>query len=72
MDATEFRFEGIVEGEITETPLGTQGFGYDSVFIPAGYTQTFAQMDADLKNKISHRGKAIEKLVKFLKDNLSN
>jgi XTP/dITP diphosphohydrolase len=72
MDATEFRFEGTVEGEITESPRGTNGFGYDSVFVPAGYTQTFAEMEAGLKNKISHRAIAIKKLVKFLKDNISN
>lgn len=72
LDATEYRFEGIVNGYIIEKPRGTQGFGYDPVFVPEGYDRTFAEMDAELKNKISHRGRAIEKLVKFLKEDLSN
>ncbi len=68
MDATEYRFEGIINGSITENPSGTQGFGYDPVFVPEGYKQTFAEMGPDLKNQISHRGLAIEKLVRFLKE----
>jgi XTP/dITP diphosphohydrolase len=70
LDATEHRFEGIVHGTIIEKPRGAQGFGYDPVFVPEGYDQTFAEMSADLKNKISHRGLAIEKLVRFLKEDL--
>lgn len=70
MDATEYRFEGIVNGFITENPKGTQGFGYDPVFVPDGYDITFAEMDVHLKNQISHRGRAIEKLVRFLKENI--
>ena len=61
------QFEGIVEGSITERPAGTNGFGYDPVFVPDGYDQTFAEMPAELKNSISHRGRAIAKLVAFLK-----
>ena len=72
MDATEFRFEGIVEGKILESPRGTQGFGYDPVFVPDGFNETFAEMTAEQKNKISHRGRAVEKLVKFLKEDLAN
>lgn len=72
LDAAEFRFEGIVEGKILENPRGTQGFGYDPVFVPDGFTQSFAEMSAEQKNKISHRGRAIEKLVKFLKEDLAN
>ncbi len=62
-------FEGIAEGEIIETPRGRQGFGYDPVFRPSGYELTFAEMDADEKNRISHRGRAVEKLVTYLKLN---
>lgn len=70
LDAVEFRFEGIVNGYIIEKPRGVQGFGYDPVFVPEGYDCTFAEMEPALKNKISHRGIAVEKLVKFLKEDL--
>lgn len=59
-------FEGRVDGTIIETPRGTDGFGYDPVFMPDGYTETFAEMSAEEKNKISHRGRAMAKLVEFL------
>jgi XTP/dITP diphosphohydrolase len=72
LDATEYRFEGVINGRISENPHGTQGFGYDPVFVPDGYDQTFAEMDPDLKNKISHRGLAVEKLVRFLKEDVLN
>lgn len=62
----EHQFEGSVEGVITKDKHGAEGFGYDPVFLPHGYTQTFAEMPAELKNKISHRGKAVVKLVDFL------
>lgn len=62
-----FTFEGEVKGEIIREKRGEEGFGYDPVFIPEGYLQTFAEMDLNLKNKISHRAKAIEKFVMFLK-----
>ena len=62
-------FEGIVEGEIAENHHGDKGFGYDPIFIPNGYSQTFAQMSLDEKNMISHRSIAIKKLVDFLKTN---
>lgn len=58
--------EGIVNGRIIECRSGASGFGYDPVFIPDGYAQTFAQMSLEEKNKISHRGKATRKLVEFL------
>lgn len=60
-------FEGVVNGTIVEERLGFFGFGYDSVFVPEGYDKTFAQMSEKDKNLISHRGKAIKKLVDFLK-----
>ena len=62
----EFRFEGVVKGKITFKPDGVQGFGYDPIFIPNGYHQTFAQMNSDQKNKISHRAIALSKLSDFL------
>lgn len=59
-------FEGVVEGEIAETETGHAGFGYDPIFIPNGINCTFAEMTAEEKNRISHRGKAVEKLVNYL------
>ena len=61
-----YLFEGIIEGEITELPSGSSGFGYDPIFRPKGYSQTFAEMPIDLKNNISHRAIAVQKLVAFL------
>ena len=60
-------FEGIVNGEIIAERKGIKGFGYDPVFLPAGYSQTFAEMPLMEKNKISHRARAVSKLVDFLK-----
>ena len=67
IDGKECLFEGIVEGKITIGKRGSAGFGYDPIFQPDGYSQTFAEMDLSLKNSISHRGKAVSKLVDFLK-----
>jgi XTP/dITP diphosphohydrolase len=55
-------FEGVVEGKIAERPCGSHGFGYDPVFIPNGFEETFAGLPVDVKNNISHRAKAIRKL----------
>ena len=60
-------FEGSVEGEVVDLPRGTNGFGYDPVFQPKGFEQTFAEMAAELKNKISHRAKAIAALCEALR-----
>lgn len=60
-------FEGIVEGEIIHTPRGSGGFGYDPIFVPAGFQQTFAEMPLEIKNTISHRAKAINALTEYLK-----
>ncbi len=65
-DGKEHYFEGIINGEIIKVRKGTSGFGYDSIFVPEGYTQTFAEMGNDIKNKISHRAIATQKLCKFL------
>lgn len=62
----EHLFEGIVNGEITLKKSGTEGFGYDPVFRPEGYAVTFAEMAPELKNRISHRGRATARLIEFL------
>lgn len=66
IDGKEHLFEGIIKGEITNNRKGTSGFGYDPIFVPEGYTQTFAEMGNELKNQISHRAVATNKLCKFL------
>ena len=67
MDDKEYLFEGICNGAIGETEKGNNGFGYDPVFIPDGSSLTFAEMTMEEKNKFSHRKKAMEKLINFLK-----
>jgi XTP/dITP diphosphohydrolase len=64
----EYLFEGRVDGEILKERRGNAGFGYDPIFRPDGFEQSFAEMDADLKNSMSHRGRAVQKLVIFLND----
>lgn len=63
----EYLFEGVCKGKIITEEKGTQGFGYDPIFQPDGYDKTFAELDAEEKNKISHRGRALEKFLEFLK-----
>ena len=59
-------FEGIVRGTIIEERRGDEGFGYDPIFVPDGYSQTFAQLGSEVKNRISHRAKAVEQLAQYL------
>ncbi|HOB85341.1 MAG TPA: non-canonical purine NTP diphosphatase [Bacteroidales bacterium] len=66
LEGEEYIFEGIVNGRIISVRRGSDGFGYDPVFVPEGYTRTFAEMSLTGKNKISHRARAIEKLRIFL------
>ena len=66
LDDQKHIFDGVVEGVITPEKIGKGGFGYDPVFIPKGYDKTFAELPISVKNKISHRGRAITKLITFL------
>lgn len=69
INGNEMFFEGIVDGEILHQPIGQLGFGYDPIFRPEGFSTSFAEMDLVLKNSISHRGRAFEKLIHYLKNN---
>ena len=60
-------FEGIVRGTISREKQGTEGFGYDPIFVPEGYEESFAQLGMDIKNGISHRARAVAKLAEYLK-----
>ena len=66
IDGKEYLFEGIINGIITTEKSGANGFGYDPIFLPNGYTETFAEMSSDIKNVISHRAKAMKQLVEFV------
>lgn len=66
LDGKEYQFEGIVNGTILSEKQGEKGFGYDPIFMPEGYDRSFAEIDMDIKNKISHRGLAVQKLIAFL------
>ncbi len=68
IEGREYLFEGRVDGEILPERRGRAGFGYDPIFRPDGFQHSFAEMDADLKNSMSHRGRAVQKLVRFLMD----
>ncbi len=67
LNGKSYQFEGVVKGTILTKEQGDYGFGYDPIFQPEGYQQTFAEMDMSTKNRISHRGRAVQKLVDFLK-----
>ena len=67
LNGKEYQFEGIAVGKIRTELSGNEGFGYDPIFEPEGYDVTFAEMDMMEKNKVSHRGKAVKKLLEFIK-----
>ena len=69
IDGKEHIFEGEAKGEIISQKFGIDGFGYDPIFKPEGFDVTFAEMSLEDKNKISHRGKAVRKLIEFLNNN---
>ena len=66
LDDQEYLFDGIIKGQINREKRGTEGFGYDPIFQPEGYSKTFAELGDDVKNTVSHRAKAVQKLVDFL------
>ena len=66
LNGKEYLFEGIVNGSIIEEKRGNSGFGYDPIFVPENYTETFAELGNDIKNQISHRAEAVKKLIDFL------
>lgn len=66
LNGSEHLFEGVVKGKITENKRGSNGFGYDPVFIPNGYNHTFGELSNEIKNGISHRAVAMEKFTAFL------
>lgn len=69
IDGEEKLFEGCVKGVISNEKMGDAGFGYDPIFIPEGFSESFAQMSSEMKNSMSHRYRATEKLCKYLKEN---
>ena len=69
IEGEEKLFEGNVKGIISNEKMGDAGFGYDPIFIPEGFSESFAQMSSEMKNSISHRYRATEKLCKYLKEN---
>jgi XTP/dITP diphosphohydrolase len=70
LEGKTYFFEGEVKGTIIRNPIGTKGFGYDPIFIPEGYDKTFAELDLAIKNTISHRARAVQKLITFLSQNV--
>jgi XTP/dITP diphosphohydrolase len=66
LDGTYFQFEGSVNGQITQSPRGVGGFGYDPIFVPENQTKTFAEMSLSEKNLFAHRAKALKKFINFV------
>ena len=65
----KFLSEGVCGGKISAVPRGANGFGYDPIFIPDGFSESFGELSDEIKQQISHRSKAIEKIIRFLRDN---
>lgn len=65
----QFLSEGVCDGEIASVPRGANGFGYDPIFVPEGFSESFGELSGEIKRQISHRSKAIEKIIRFLRDN---
>lgn len=68
LNGKEYLFEGVIKGQIIKEKHGTSGFGYDPIFMPDGYNKTFAELGNEIKNQISHRAIAVNKLCEFLKN----
>ncbi len=66
-----YYFEGICDGVLIKEKIGEEGFGYDPVFIPAGYDKTFGELPLSIKNELSHRGKAVRQMIAFLESELA-
>ena len=62
-----YYFEGIVKGSIADRPRGNNGFGYDPIFVPEGYHQTFGELEKEIKKSLSHRARATQSLIEFLR-----
>lgn len=71
-EGKEYTFEGICKGDIALDKSGTMGFGYDPIFVPEGYDRTFSEMSMEEKSAISHRGRAVDKLVAFLESRVNS
>lgn len=71
LNGEKYLFEGIIKGEIIDELRGNAGFGYDPIFVPEGYSETFAELGNDIKNRISHRAEAVFKLKQFLDEKYS-
>ncbi len=69
LNGNQHLFTGIVDGEIIKEKIGNHGFGYDPIFVPNGYSKTFAELPMEEKSAISHRGKAVKQLISFLNEN---
>ena len=63
-----FEAQGVCEGMIADRPRGSNGFGYDPIFVPRGFTKTFGELDDEVKQRVSHRARALAKIIRFLRD----